>query len=52
MKFKVNILLDNKIIAPEDLHKIVIKSDNIDRIINTVAERKALQQTTESKKAS
>lgn len=52
MKFKVNILLDNKIIAPENLSKVVIRSDHIDRIINTVVDRVNEKQNTELKMVS
>lgn len=33
---KVNVYLGDKLIKPEDLHKLQIKSKTIDRIINDV----------------
>ena len=36
---KVNVYLGDKLIKPEDLHKLQIKSKTIDRIINSAIRR-------------
>ncbi len=42
MKFKVTIYLGDKLIKDEDIHKLVIRSDVIDRIVNSIVDRNKL----------
>ena len=39
MKLKVNVFIGDKKIPQSELHKIVIKNKDIDRIVNAVVDR-------------
>ncbi len=39
MKIKVRVFLGEKEVLPEELHKLVIKSQYIDRVVNAIYEQ-------------
>ena len=40
MEIKVRLFIDNKLVEPSELSKIVIKNPNVDRIVNDIVDRK------------
>ena len=40
MEIKVRLFIDNKLVEPSELSKIVIKNPNVDRIVNDIVDRR------------
>lgn len=43
MKFKVRIFLDDKLVEPSELSKLVISNPTIDRIVNDIVDNGVIQ---------